>query len=67
MFDGFEPSGRMYIAQDIMKSINVNKITKAGGIFIFWVAIQLKPQQKSFLNICGRLVCSTKQQDGRKP
>ena len=37
-YDGFEPSGRMHIAQGIMKSINVNKITKAGGIFIFWIA-----------------------------
>jgi len=37
-YDGFEPSGRMHIAQGIMKAINVNKITRAGGIFIFWVA-----------------------------
>ena len=37
-YDGFEPSGRMHIAQGIMKAINVNKITSAGGIFIFWVA-----------------------------
>jgi len=37
-YDGFEPSGRMHIAQGIMKSINVNKITNTGGIFIFWVA-----------------------------
>lgn len=37
-YDGFEPSGRMHIAQGIMKAINVNKIAKAGGIFIFWVA-----------------------------
>ena len=37
-YDGFEPSGRMHIAQGIMKSLNVNKITDAGGIFIFWVA-----------------------------
>ena len=37
-YDGFEPSGRMHIAQGIMKSLNVNKITKAGGQFIFWVA-----------------------------
>jgi len=37
-YDGFEPSGRMHIAQGIMKSINVNKITSAGGIFMFWVA-----------------------------
>lgn len=37
-YDGFEPSGRMHIAQGIMKSINVNKITAAGGVFIFWIA-----------------------------
>jgi tyrosyl-tRNA synthetase len=37
-YDGFEPSGRMHIAQGIMKSINVNKLTSAGGVFIFWVA-----------------------------
>lgn len=37
-YDGFEPSGRMHIAQGIMKAVNVNKITSAGGIFIFWVA-----------------------------
>jgi len=37
-YDGFEPSGRMHIAQGIMKAINVNKITKAGGVFTFWVA-----------------------------
>lgn len=37
-YDGFEPSGRMHIAQGIMKAINVNKIAKAGGIFVFWVA-----------------------------
>jgi tyrosyl-tRNA synthetase len=28
----------MHIAQGIMKAVNVNKITKAGGIFIFWIA-----------------------------
>ena len=37
-YDGFEPSGRMHIAQGIMKSINVNKLTSAGGVFTFWVA-----------------------------
>lgn len=37
-YDGFEPSGRMHIAQGIMKALNVNRITKAGGIFVFWVA-----------------------------
>jgi tyrosyl-tRNA synthetase len=37
-YDGFEPSGRMHIAQGIMKAAIVNKITSAGGVFIFWVA-----------------------------
>lgn len=37
-YDGFEPSGRMHIAQGILKSINVNKLTSSGCIFIFWVA-----------------------------
>jgi len=37
-YDGFEPSGRMHIAQGILKSINVNKLTKAGCKFVFWVA-----------------------------
>ena len=37
-YDGFEPSGRMHIAQGILKTINVNKCTKAGGTFVFWVA-----------------------------
>mmetsp|Transcript_34451 Transcript_34451/g.77685 ORF Transcript_34451/g.77685 Transcript_34451/m.77685 type:complete len:815 (-) Transcript_34451:61-2505(-) len=38
LYDGFEPSGRMHIAQGIFKAMNVNKCTKAGGTFIFWVA-----------------------------
>jgi len=37
-YDGFEPSGRMHIAQGILRSINVNRMTKAGCHFIFWVA-----------------------------
>jgi tyrosyl-tRNA synthetase len=37
-YDGFEPSGRMHIAQGVLKAINVNKLTDAGCIFIFWVA-----------------------------
>uniref|UniRef100_A0A6B2KYW3 tyrosine--tRNA ligase n=1 Tax=Arcella intermedia TaxID=1963864 RepID=A0A6B2KYW3_9EUKA len=38
LYDGFEPSGRMHIAQGVFKAMNVNKATKAGGTFIFWVA-----------------------------
>jgi len=37
-YDGFEPSGRMHIAQGILRSINVNKLVDAGVIFVFWVA-----------------------------
>ena len=35
---GFEPSGRMHIAQGVMKALNVNKLTKCGVTFKFWVA-----------------------------
>jgi tyrosyl-tRNA synthetase len=37
-YDGFEPSGRMHIAQGLMKAINVNKLTSCGVHFVFWVA-----------------------------
>jgi len=37
-YDGFEPSGRIHIAQGILRAINVNKLTKAGVRFKFWVA-----------------------------
>eukprot|EP00238_Polyblepharides_amylifera_P005708 CAMPEP_0196589538 /NCGR_PEP_ID=MMETSP1081-20130531/63850_1 /TAXON_ID=36882 /ORGANISM="Pyramimonas amylifera, Strain CCMP720" /LENGTH=411 /DNA_ID=CAMNT_0041912375 /DNA_START=82 /DNA_END=1317 /DNA_ORIENTATION=+ len=37
-YDGFEPSGRMHIAQGIMKVLNVNKLTKSGCTFKFWIA-----------------------------
>eukprot|EP00668_Euglena_longa_P014210 GGOE01018187.1.p1 GENE.GGOE01018187.1~~GGOE01018187.1.p1 ORF type:complete len:704 (-),score=232.83 GGOE01018187.1:290-2401(-) len=38
LYDGFEPSGRMHIAQGVFKAMNVNKCTRAGGHFVFWVA-----------------------------
>jgi tyrosyl-tRNA synthetase len=34
-YDGFEPSGRIHIAQGVMKAMNVNKMTKSGVKFIF--------------------------------
>jgi len=37
-YDGFEPSGNIHIAQGILRAINVNKLTKAGVRFKFWVA-----------------------------
>lgn len=38
VYDGFEPSGRMHIAQGVLRAINVNKLTSLGCIFKFWVA-----------------------------
>ena len=37
-YDGFEPSGKIHIAQGLLRAINVNKLTKAGIKFIFFVA-----------------------------
>ncbi len=31
-------AGRMHIAQGVMKCINVNRLTKAGCHFKFWIA-----------------------------
>lgn len=44
LYDGFEPSGRMHIAQGIFKAVNVNKCTSyfqtpnVAAKFVFWVA-----------------------------
>lgn len=37
-YDGFEPSGRIHIAQGLVRAININKMTKAGCKFKLWVA-----------------------------
>jgi hypothetical protein len=37
-YDGFEPSGRMHLAQGVMKAMNVNRLTSSGCVFVFWVA-----------------------------
>lgn len=37
-YDGFEPSGRMHLAQGFMKSNIVNQLTQNGCFFKFWVA-----------------------------
>ena len=37
-YDGFEPSGKMHIAQGLMRCLNTNKLTKAGCKFKFWIA-----------------------------
>ncbi len=37
-YDGFEPSGRIHIAQAILRAINVNRMTMAGADFTMFVA-----------------------------
>jgi tyrosyl-tRNA synthetase len=37
-YDGFEPSGKIHIAQGIVRAINTNKMTQAGVHFKFLVA-----------------------------
>lgn len=37
-YNGFEPSGRMHIAQALMTAINTNAITKAGGTMLLYIA-----------------------------
>src|SRR3989344_2853806 len=37
-YDGFKPSGRIHIAQGLLRAINVNKMTKAGCTFKMLVA-----------------------------
>jgi tyrosyl-tRNA synthetase len=37
-YDGFEPSGRIHIAQGILRTINTNKLTQCGCKFKFWIA-----------------------------
>lgn len=37
-YDGFEPSGRIHIAQGLLRAININKMTKAGVKFKMWIA-----------------------------
>jgi len=37
-YDGFEPSGSIHIAQGLLRTININKMLKAGIKFKMWVA-----------------------------
>lgn len=37
-YDGFEPSGKVHIAQGLLRAININKMTKAGVRFIMLAA-----------------------------
>ncbi|EAX98208.1 hypothetical protein TVAG_263250 [Trichomonas vaginalis G3] len=37
-YNGFEPSGRMHIAQALVTAINCNAITKAGGTMVLYIA-----------------------------
>ena len=60
VYDGFEPSGRMHIAQGVLRAINVNKLTQCGCEFKFWVAdwfAQLNNKVLIFLNVATLLNC----------
>ncbi len=37
-YDGFEPSGKIHIAQGLLRALTVNKLTSLGITFKFWVA-----------------------------
>lgn len=37
-YDGFEPSGKIHIAQGLLRAININKMIQAGIRFKMWVA-----------------------------
>lgn len=37
-YDGFEPSGKVHIAQGVLRTVNVNKMVKAGCRFTMFVA-----------------------------
>ena len=37
-YDGFEPSGKLHIAQGLQRAYNVNKVTSTGITFKMWVA-----------------------------
>ena len=36
-YDGFEPNDRMHIGQCLLRAMTVNRLTKAGCVFIFWI------------------------------
>jgi len=64
-YDGFEPSGRMHIAQGILRSLNTNKLTSCGCKFKFWIADwfavmnnKLGGDLKKIEN-CGKLMIET--------
>lgn len=78
-YDGFEPSGRMHIAQGILKAINVREcLAYGGGAGWGVVCSTLCPsslcvgagEQADISRLCVqvlgcRLVCAVEQQDGR--
>lgn len=38
VYDGFEPSGRIHIAQGLMKAININRMAMCGCKMVFYIA-----------------------------
>ena len=54
-YDGFEPSGKIHIAQGILKAVNVNTLTKHGINFTFLIADYFAQLQLG-QSILGRLL-----------
>lgn len=53
VYDGFEPSGRMHIAQGVMRAINVNKLTKCGCVFKVMNGWDDKKEEDLRSCVCG--------------
>ena len=59
-YDGFEPSGRIHLAQGIMKAHNVNKLIEAGCYVKLWVADVFAMLNNKFggdthkIRLCGK-------------
>lgn len=64
-YDGFEPSGKMHIAQALIRAINIKKLTDLGIHFKLWIAdyfakmnLKLGGDMKKIRN-CGELMIET--------
>ena len=71
-YDGFEPSGRMHLAQGLLRAHNVNKFVDCGIKFKFWVAdwfalmnLKLGGDLKKIQN-SGKLMIETWKASGMK-
>ena len=69
-YDGFEPSGQMHIAQGLLRTINVNKMIKAGVHFKILVADWFAWMNNKFggdlEKITGRGLCARRSHERQK-